>query len=489
MTNAVVVGGGLGGLATAIRLAHRGCRVTVLEQNPRMGGRCNLLTRDGYTFDTGPTLLLMRDVLDELFGSVGESVEDSLNLIRLEPNYRIHFGDGSSLQVSGDIDATCADMERVCPGSSPGFKRYLMDAGYKYQVSRRRFVERNFLHLRDFVTLANLYYLITTQTLRALDEHAGRYFKDPRLQAAFTFQSMYLGLPPSHAPSVYSLLPYTELAEGIWFPEGGMYRIVLSLIDVAQDLGVRLETSTTVGEIVVRGRRAVGVRVGADVVEADVIVSNADLPYTYSNLLPNHPWKRRFPPLNYGSSVYLLFIAGKRRYPDALHHSVYLSRDIAQNYRALFRDQELPVDPSLYMCIASRSDPRLAPAGRDGLYVLVPVPHQTANIAWKREEQGFRERVLAQLKRVGFEDLHDACFIETMTPDDLASAYNLANGSAFGLAHNFLQVGYMRPSNKARGLENVYFCGASTVPGGGVPMVVIGSRLTTERIMGDLKDG
>jgi phytoene desaturase len=491
MRQAIVIGAGLGGLGTAIRLRQAGWDVTLLEKNDRVGGRCGVIRGDGFTIDTGPTLLLMRDVLDALFASAGRRTEDYLDLVRIHPNYRIHFGDGTSLDVTSDREALLRNVETFEPGAGPAMTRYLQDAGYKYRVSRDRFVERNFLRWSEFLTASNLYYLFATNTLRKLDRHAARYFRDPRLRAAMTFQTMYLGLAPHDAPAVYSLLPYTEIEEGIWYPCGGMTRIAEGLARLATELGVDVRLNANVRSISISGRRALGVVLSDDTfVAGEVVVSNADLPYTYGTLLPRAVrgsfTDRRLRRLNYGSSAFLLYLGLNRRYPELLHHNVYLSRAIRANFDAVFREFRLPDDPSLYVCVPSRTDPSVAPEGSEAMYVLVPVPRSTPNVDWGRQRIPFRDRILDRLEEVGMGDIRQRIVFErTYTPDDFVSDYNVVNGSAFGLSHGFRQVGYMRPANKARDLENVYFAGASTVPGGGVPMVLIGSRLTVERIEQD----
>lgn len=491
---AIVIGAGLGGLGTAIRLRQAGWDVTLLEKNDRVGGRCGVIRGKGFTIDTGPTLLLMRDVLDDLFACAGRKTDEYLDLVRIHPNYRIQFGDGTSLDVSSDRKALLDSVENFEPGAGDAMTRYLNDAGYKYRVSRDRFVERNFLRWSDFLTLSNLYYLFATNTLRKLDRHAARFFKDPRLRAAMTFQTMYLGLAPHDAPAVYSLLPYTEIEEGIWYPRGGMNRIAEGLARLAEELGVRVRLNADVRSIAVAGRRALGVRLADDAfVPGDVVISNADLPYTYGTLLPpavrGRFTARRLRRLNYGSSAFLLYLGLDKRYPELLHHNVYLSRSIRANFDAVFRDFRLPEDPSLYTCIPSRTDASVAPEGSEAMYVLVPVPRSTPNVDWRQERVRFRDRILDRLEEVGMGDIRQHIVFErTYTPDDFVSDYNVVNGSAFGLSHNFRQVGYMRPSNKARDLDNVYFAGASTVPGGGVPMVLIGSRLTVERVEQDHPD-
>jgi phytoene desaturase len=492
---AVVIGAGLGGLGTAIRLQLAGWQVTVLEKNETVGGRCNVIREGGFTFDTGPTLLLMRDVLDDLFAYAGRRLSDYLDLTRVSPNYRVHFADGSGITLSADLDRLESDLEAFESGAGLAFRRYLADAGYKYQVSRDRFVERNFTSWRQFATAKNLYYLLATNTLRKLDRHAERYFRDPRLVAAFTFQTMYLGLAPADAPAIYSLLPYTEMEEGIWFPRGGMYSIAESLSRLAAELGVRILTGQTVTGLALQGKRVVGVHVAnGDDLPASVVISNADLPYSYAGLVPEgHRGRftaRTLRRLNYGSSAFLLYLGFNREYPELNHHDVYLSGDTAGNFEAIFRDGVLPSDPSYYVCAASRTDRSLAPPRNEAIYVLVPVPRLSDRVDWDLEGAAFKETIFRKLESGALPDLRSHLVFErTYTPREFASDYNLMNGSAFGLSHGFRQVGYLRPSNKARDIDNLYFVGASTVPGGGVPMVLIGSRLTAERVTGDWARG
>lgn len=491
MSDVVVVGAGLGGLATAIRLRLLGWRVRIVEKNERIGGRYNIIERDGYTFDTGPTLLLMRDVLDALFTSAGRDLGDYLDLIRVDPNYRVHFAGGSSLEFSSDLARMEHDLEAIEHGAAAGLRRYLADAGYKYRIARERFVQRNFLHWYNFLTPTNLYYLLTTNTLRPLDRHAARYFRDPRLQAAFTFQTMYLGLASRDAPAIYSLLPYTELAEGIWFPRGGMYRVVEALRTLAEELGVCIETGAEVVRLPASGRRILGAELASgEFRPADVVVCNADLPYAYNALVPPERrasfTARKLRRLDYGSSAFLLYLGIDREYPELCHHNVYLSSDMATNFDALFRTHDLPDDPSLYVCAASRTDRSLAPEGGEALYVLVPAPRLSPRVCWREQRDTFRDLVYDRLERVALPGLRRHVVVEQVyTPRDFAADYNIVNGSAFGLSHGFTQVGYMRPANKARELDNLYFVGAATVPGGGVPMVILGSALTTERVQRD----
>jgi phytoene desaturase len=486
---AIVIGAGLGGLATAVRLAASGFDVTVLEKNVAIGGRCNIYQQAGYTFDTGPSILLMVDVLHELFRSAGRDMREYLDLIRLPFNYRIRFGDGEMLDVSNDALSMARQMEAMEPGAGRQYARYLQDAGYKYRVARTRFTDRNFRAWNEFFTLPNLYYMLRTNTLSKLEPFASRYFHDPRLRLALTFQTMYLGLSPADAPAIYSLLAYTELVHGIWYPRGGMYEIPRALGRLLAELGGEVRVGAEVEEIVVRHGKATGARLkGGQEIAADVVVCNADLPYSYEHLIPPRfraPYANgKLEKLRYGCSAFMLYLGTDRVYESLFHHNVFLSQDASANFRQIFEEQRLPDDPSFYVHCPTRTDPGMAPAGGDAVYVLAPVPSLQGQVDWRVDGPAFRERLLDKVEKLAAPGIRGHLVTErTVTPADWAEMYNLRKGATFGLSHHFAQVGYFRPRNRASALDHLYFVGASTVPGGGVPMVFISSRLVTERVL------
>lgn len=482
-------------MATAMYLRHMGCDVTVVEKNEQPGGRCGRWAAEGFTFDTGPTLLLMADVLVRLFHECGHRLEDHVELVRMAPNYRITFSDGARLTISSDLQAMRDELEAFERGAGEAFVRFLADAGYKYRVSRDRFVERNFDHWGQFLAPGNLPRFIDTGVLSSLSRHLSRYFRDPRLRIAFSFQSMYLGLSPSDAPSVYALLPYTELVEGIWYPRGGMHELVRAMAAVLAEGGVEVITGTRVEHIDAVGSRATGVSVeGGEHLPADVVVCNADLPWAYENLLdgarqaPYGP--ARIDRLRYGSSALMLYL-GMRDVPaDLLHHNVYIGRDVEQNFRDIFDRPAVPDDPAFYVNVASRTDAGLAPPGADAVYILAPAALAGA-LDW-RDGAGhhYRSRLLDGLRRLGVDNPEDRIVVERMvTPDDWRDLYNLRRGATFGIAHDLFQVGVMRPANRHAQLGNLFFVGASTQPGGGIPMVFLGARLVAERVARELPRG
>jgi phytoene desaturase len=303
---------------------------------------------------------------------------------------------------------------------------------------------------------------------------------------------MYLGISPLDAPAIYALLPYTELVEGIWYPQGGIYRLIEAMRRIAEEIGVEIRTSTEVTGLRFIGNQVTGVRLaGGETIDADIVVANADLPGAYHRFVPEH-LRPDFPDsrlrrLRFTASAYMLYLGVDRVYDHLQHHNVFFSGDFRANFDAIFRTLLLPADPSLYIAAPSRTDPSVAPPGHDALMVLVPVPHLARDgVDWDLEEPALRERLYDQLERLGLTDLRRHIRVERhVTPVDWRDTYGLTAGAAFGLAHDFMQVGYLRPGNRAKKVPNLYFVGASTVPGTGVPMVIIGSRLVTERILNE----
>jgi len=489
-----VVGAGLGGLFAAVRLQRMGFEVHLFEKNPAPGGRMGRLESEGFVFDTGPTLLLMTDVYRELFGFAGRRLEDYLELVPLDGGYRVHFGDGEALTVRRSLPELLRELERLEPGVTPRFYRFLQSAALKYRLGRGAFVERDFERARDFFNARNLRLLLRTGALGNYYRSVSRYFRTTRLRQAFSLQTMYLGLSPFEAPAVYALLPYTELAEdGLWFPRGGMYSLAEAASRLARELGVRLHLRSPVERVLVSKGRAEGLRVGGEALPFDAVLVNADLPYAYRELLGGEAdgdfRLRGRARLEYTASAYMLYLGLGRRAGGLLHHNFFLSARYRENFEDIFDRRVLPEDPSFYVAAPSRTDPGMAPEGGDSLLVLVPVPHLGGGVDWGREEAGFRERVYGLLEERCGIDRGSVLYEKVRTPEDWREEYNLEKGAAFGLGHGILQVGYFRPPLASRSVKGLYFVGASTHPGTGVPLVAIGARLVAGRMRRELLAG
>ena len=482
---ALIIGAGLGGIATAARLARQGFEVTVLEKNASPGGRCDQFIRDGHRFDVGPTLFLMPEVFAETYASLGERMQDHLDLQRIDPTYCIRFDDGTRLSLTSDLNEMQAQLEAIEPGSFGGYLRYLEEGHLHYHLSLERFVGRNFYNFFQYFSPQNLPLLFKLKALVNHYDNVGNYFEDPRLKAAFTFQNMYLGLSPYDAPATYSLLQYTELAGGVWFPMGGLYQVVKSLVSIAGAHGVRFQYNTAVEQIEVGNRRASGVILQDGTrLDADVIVANADLPYVYRHLLPDKSEAARLERKKFTCSAIMFYWGVDKVYPQLGTHNVFLAGDYRASFERIFRDKSLPEEPSFYVHAPARVDPSAAPQGADTLFVLVPAGHLDEGQDWEDLRARARSAVLNRLAKEGLTDIESHLKFETSyTPRNWLSLYNLAKGAAFGLSHNFMQVGYLRPQNRHARYRNLYFAGSSTHPGTGLPMVLLSARLTTERIL------
>ncbi|MBN2387200.1 MAG: phytoene desaturase [Anaerolineales bacterium] len=485
----IVIGAGIGGIATAARLAKAGHKVTVFEKGTRPGGRADFIQKDGYRFDTGPTLFLMPEVFAETYAALGERMEDHLELVRLDPTYRAHFHNGSSLDLTPSLARMREQLDAIEPGSFGRFLKFLAEGYRHYNLSLEKFVGRNFHSYREYFALKNLPLLFQVKALVKHAANTATYFKDPRLLAAFSFQNMYLGLSPYDAPATFSLLQYTELADGVWFPKGGLYRPIESLAQIAAGLGVRFEYGTPVARIEVAGSRAEGVILAdGKLVRAEAVVANADLPYVYASLLPDDGSAAKLARKKYTSSA-LMFYWGVRgeKSPELLHHNVFLADDeYRASFEKIFDELTLPENPSFYINAPARTDPSFAPPDGDALMALVPVGHidERRPQDWAALRQRARAFVLERLERIGVCDLGSRIvFEETLGPPEYLQALNLAKGSAFGLSHNFTQVGYLRPHNRHPRYHNLYFAGASTHPGTGLPIVLLSARLTVERLL------
>ncbi len=488
---ALVIGAGIGGIATAARLTRNGFAVTVLEKNDKPGGRCNQIVRDEHRFDVGPTLFLMPEVWEETYAALGEKMSDHLELRRIDPTYKVHFDDGLQLQLTSNIGDMQTQIEKVEKTAFGGFLRYIAEGNQHYKMSLDNFVGRDFYNIFEYFSPGNLPLLFKLKALVKHYANVGHYFKDERLKAAFTFQNMYLGLSPYDAPATYSLLQYTELAEGVWYPMGGMYRGIETLTAIAEKLGVKFIYNSPVKHILV-GKDKVECVVTEDgkTYQADAFVGNADLPYIYEELLPANKEAEKLDKKLYTCSTIMFYWGVDKTYPQIAHHNVFLGGDYKASFDQIFKDHRLPDEPSFYVHAPARTDPSAAPQGQDTLYVLVPVGHmdESNRQDWPAMVVRARETVFARLeKEMGIGDLCEHIKFEIVnTPLTWKEQFNLEKGAAFGLSHNFWRVGYLRPHNRHKTFKNLYFSGASTHPGTGLPIVLLSARLTTERILKEM---
>jgi phytoene desaturase len=486
----IVIGAGVGGIAAAARLAQGGLHVTVVEKNSRPGGRCGHFSRDGHHFDTGPTLLIMPLLYDAEFAALGACAREMLDLQRVDPTYHLVFDDGSQLSLTSDLNSMRAQLESIERGSYPAFLHYLEEGHRHYDLGMDRLVNRDFRKASDFFTLSNLPLLFQLKPFVGHYRNMSAYFDDPRLKAAFTFQDVYMGLSPFEAPATFSMMPYTELAHGVWYPRGGMQRVVETLMEIATRAGVEFVFDTSVKRIDISEGKARGVILAnGQRLEADVVLANADLPYVYRDLLPQDGMVSQLEHKRFSCSVVSFFWGVDKVYGTLGPHTLFLADDYRQNFESIIDDLTIPENPSVYVHAPTRLEASMAPAGEDTLIAIVPVGHlsQNGEQDWGAIRDQARGHVFRRLKTLGITDLEAHIKFEVnFTPLSWRKRYNLMKGSTHGLCHNLTQLGYFRPSNRHARYHNLYFVGASTRPGTGIPTALISARLAAERIMDDL---
>jgi phytoene desaturase len=480
----VVVGAGLGGLACAVRLAGAGREVTVLEREAGPGGRAGRLSLAGYEFDTGPTVLTMPDLIAETLAAVGENMADWLDLTRLDPAYRAHFPDGSTLDVIADTARMAGEVARVCgPREADGYLRFVEYARRLWELQRADFIDRNLDGPRDLLTV-NLLRLLLAGGFGRLQPRINSFFRDARTRRIFSFQSMYAGLAPHDALALYAVIAYLDSVAGVYFPKGGIAALPRALAGVAEKHGVRVRYGITVTRVETRSGRAVGVRTAdGEFVPADAVVLNPDLPVAYETLLGESPPRQRYSP-----SCVVLHVGSHQGYSRIAHHNVHFGRSWRTTFNEVIRDGVLMSDPSLLVTNPSRTDPSVAPAGRHSYYVLAPVPNlAVAKGRWDwhgGQGEAYRQELVETLERRGYRGFGAGIEVSRLvTPTDWAEQ-GMAAGTPFAAAHSLSQTGPFRPGNLHPTLSNVVFVGSGTQPGVGVPMVVISGRLAAQRITG-----
>lgn len=494
MEQVVIIGAGLGGLATALRLRQQGFQVTVLEKNSRPGGRSNIIEDDGFRVDTGPTILVMKSTFEELYNSLGQDINQRLDFVRLDPNYRVYYHDGSKLDLHSDISELAHEIESFQPGSTEGFYRFMDEGAKKYSLGMD-FVTRNYEQITDLANPQAGLRLLRTRSYQNLYQQVASFFNhDDKLTKAFSFHSMFLGLSPFDALAMYSLITYADLALGMWYPIGGVYALVEDMLSLADEMGVAIRTNSPVHEICIAEGRVNGVQLNSsEYMPADLVVSNADLPYTYRNLIAPQYRKTytdtKLDRMDYACSGYLLYLGIDKTYPHLQHQGLYFSQDYRANLDAIFKTGSLPEDPSFHLNIPTVTDPSLAPAGHSLLYMLAPMPNLNAGVDWNEAAPIIRAKLLDRLEEIVDPQVRAHIVWEReYLPTDFQQDYNAAFGTAFGsLSHGFFQSSYFRPHNKDRDIQGLYFVGQGTYPGIGMPMVLISSRLVTERILAEWK--
>ncbi|GAA0355017.1 phytoene desaturase family protein [Alkalibacterium iburiense] len=495
MKKVSVIGAGVAGLASAIRLQHAGYDVTVYEKENLPGGKMNQIKKDGFTFDVGPTIVMMPSLYNELFEDVGRDPNDYIPMTRLDPMYTAFFED-EKIDVSSDLVTLIDQLEGLSDDDAKGFLKYLSDIYDRFIVAKDHFIQRPFRSPKDFYNPFMIQQALKLKTFDSANHMIGKYVKDKRLQNILSFQTLYIGISPNNGPSLYTIIPMIEYLYGVWYIKGGMHTMASSMERLFKELGGTIHYNSPVEEIVISNQKAEGIKVNGEVVHSDFVMCNADFPYAMKQLVKDEKSKgkytdKKIDSMKYSCSCFVMYLGTNRKYEQVNNiHNFVFSQDLDRNLDEIFSGK-LMNNPSFYVYMASKIDPTMAPEGKDGLYILVPVSDlSTSEYEWTEETiQHYRTKVLNKLKTVeGFETVEEDIISESYTtPKDFEQRFNAYNGATFGLRPSLGQSNHMRPQAKAKDCENLYFTGSSTHPGAGVPIVLLSGKIATEELM--LDDG
>ena len=487
----VVIGGGFGGLSTACYLADAGADVTLLEKNEQLGGRASRLEADGFEFDMGPSWYLMPDVFDRFFGHFDRAPEEYYTLSHLDPHYRVFWKDGDRVDVLPDMDHNRALFESYEPGAGDALDAYLEESERTYEIGMEHFVYEDRPRLRDYVDTDVLRYSWGLSLLGKMQGHVEGYFDHPKLQQLMQYTLVFLGGSPTNTPALYNLMSHVDFNMGVYYPDGGIGAVVDGIVELGSELGVEYVTDAEVtgiegryGAFAVDTAGSDGDNAGGERYLADIVVSNADYAHTEQALLPERKrqytdsyWESR----TFAPSAFLLYLGVEGDVPNLEHHTLVLPTEWDEHFEQIFDDPAWPDDPAYYLCVPSKTDDTVAPAGHSNLFALVPIAPGLEDTPAIREE--YRELVLDDIAENTGTELHDRIVFEEMfCVEDFADRYNSYQGSALGLAHTLRQTSLFRPPHQSETVDGLYFTGSTTTPGIGVPMCLISGGITAERI-------
>ncbi|MFT8244806.1 phytoene desaturase family protein [Roseomonas sp. BN140053] len=488
-----IVGAGPGGLAAAMLLASRGVRVTVLEKDGVVGGRTRTLTAPGgYRFDLGPTFFLYPRILEEIFAECGADLREEVEMIRLDPQYRLVFEDsngGVTLDATPDLDRMEAEIAKLDPRDARGVRPFLAENRAKL-ASFRPVLERAFTKAGDVAAMDMLRALPHLRPTRSVDAELRRHFRDPRSRLAFSFQTKYLGMSPFRCPSLFTILSFLEYEHGVFHPRGGCGTVSEAMARVASRLGVEIRLDTPVDALAFEGKRARGVEFGGQRLNADAVVVNADFAHAIPRLIPDalrRKWSdSKIEKARYSCSTFMLYLGVEGTFPQLAHHTILLAEDYQRNLREI-ETGTIPDMPSLYVQNAGATEASMAPPGHTALYLLVPVPNLRHGTDWVAEAQRYRRLAIDRLKALGITDIESRIRYEKMvTPLEWRDEFSVGYGATFNLAHDLRQMLLFRPGNRFGGVEGVYLVGGGTHPGSGLPVIFEGARISTDLCLRDL---
>lgn len=487
----VIIGAGVGGLATACILGRAGYDVTIYEKNDKPGGKAGTFSAKGFTFDTGPSWYLMPDVYEHFFGLLGEDINQLLTLKRLDPSYRVFFKDKlfGAIDIIGDVERDAGTLEALEPGARLKLRDYLEKSTYQYNLAMNELLYKNYDSAADFLTPKMIMAGFRMNIFSTMQKYVMKHFSSTEVQKIMLYPLVFLGASPQNAPALYSLMSHVDFKQGVFYPEGGMYRLVEVLVGLAEARGVKIIYNTPINKITSEDGQVTGVKLeNSEKILADIVVSNADIAHTELKLLKPEQRtysNRYFSKRTVAPGALIMYLGIKKEYPDLSHHNLIFSTDWNANFKAIYKTKKWPKDPSFYVCNPNKTDKSVAPKKHENLFVLVPLP-ATTNYA-DEELQKYGDWIIETMERV----LHlknlqkNIVYKKLIGSKDFEEHFNSYRGSTLGFAHTLRQTAGFRPSNQSKKVRGLYYVGAGTSPGIGLPMCLISAQLVYKRLTND----
>ena len=482
--NVIVIGSGFGGLAAAGLLAKEGHDVTVIEKNDHAGGRASIWKKDGFTFDLGPSWYLMPDVFENYFAEFDKKPSDYMNLVRLDPSYRVFYEKDDYVDISKDFEKNLDLFEKMENGAAEKMKQYLETSKYQYDVAMKDFIYRDYKHFTDFLKPKLVKEGIKLHMFDKLDSYAQRFFKSDRIRKILEYTIVFLGGSPYDSPALYSLMSHVDFKLGVWYPMGGIGKLVEAMKKVAEENGANFVFNEPVEKIKSDSGIVKGVKTNKDEYSADIVICNADHAYAEMNLLDKNNWsysKRYWYSRKIAPSAYLLYLGLNKRIDSLIHHNLYFDKNWENHFGQIFHKPEWPNDPSYYVSCTSKTDNSVAPKDHENMFILVPVAPGLEDTEKIREK--YFTKILKHLEKLIGESIIDSIILKRIfAHNDFSDRYNAFKGTALGLAHTLRQTAVFRPQHESKKIKNLYFTGHYNHPGIGVPMVIISSQIIADKI-------
>lgn len=480
----IVIGSGFGGLSAAAFLGVDGHDVTVLEKNEQAGGRAMSYDKDGFHFDMGPSWYTMPDIVEKFFNEFGESASDYYKLVRLDPSYRVFFGKNDIVDLPGTLEEIYELFDKLEENGAEKLKKFLKQAKYQYDVSVESFLYKEYRHVWD---MFNLKMLIQGSRLHLFDNmevFAKRFFKNERAQKLLQYTLVFLGGAPKKTPALYALMAYIDYDLGIWYPLGGMTSMVKAMQSLAEKKGAKFIFNQEVQEIIVENGKTVGVKTKDKEYLADIVVANADYPHVEMKLLTdknrtyaNNYWKKKM----VAPSAFVLYLGLDTKIPNLEHHNLFLHNDWVEHFNVLFDEPAWPDKPSYYINCPSKTDPSVAPEGKETFFLLVPISAGIEDTEAIRKE--YTDKILADIEQlIDFPIREHVEVSKTISLNDYKSLYNAYEGTALGLSHTLMQTAFFRPRHRSKKVKNLFYTGQYTHPGIGMPVTLISSQVVRDII-------